>query len=356
MTLADSLQGQLRLLELETGLRQTAEFIVGCLDPHGWLDEDVESLAALLGCSGARIEEGLRLVQGLDPAGVGARDLSECLRLQLTRAGEEEGSLCLRIVDTELEDLARSRFSAIARKLGESPQAVRAACRRIQGLRPRPGMGFSTGGAAAYVIPDVGVIRREEGLEAAMNESSLPALRLNGYYRKLLKETDDSEVKGYLSGKLRQAKSVIRSVEQRRSTLLRCTQCILELQEDFFSPEGGRLRPLTLSDVAERVGVHPSTVSRAIRDKYLQCGKGVYPLRSFFSRELGAGNGKGASSDFAHSLLRRLIGEEDKRAPLSDQKLCERMAAHGCPISRRTVAKYRSELSIPGAAGRRQDG
>ena len=176
----------------------------------------------------------------------------------------------------------------------------------------------------------------------------------------MLKSTEDNEVKDYLMGKVRQAKWVVHSIEQRRSTLLRCAECILELQEEFFRRGPGHLKPMCLADIAQKVGVHESTVSRTVRDKYLQCASGVYPLSYFFSRSLGApaarpGTEENASSpDFAKALLKKLIGGEDKHKPLSDQKLCERMAREGCELSRRTVAKYRDELGIPSTTGRKQ--
>ena len=170
-------------------------------------------------------------------------------------------------------------------------------------------------------------------------------------------DSEDKEVKDYLTDKVRQAKWVVHSIEQRRSTLLQCAQHILELQEDFFRRGPGHLRPMSLADVAQRVGVHESTVSRTVKDKYLQCASGVYPLSYFFSRSLGnasGASGEAASPDAAKALLKKLIAGEDKRKPLSDQKLCELMEREGCTLSRRTVAKYRDELNIPSTTGRRQ--
>ena len=188
--------------------------------------------------------------------------------------------------------------------------------------------------------------------EVYPNDQCFPELSLSAYYTRMLRECGEQEVQNYLSDKVRQAKWVIRSIEQRRSTLLSCAKCILKLQEAFFRQGPGHLLPLALSDVAEVVGVHESTVSRAVKDKYLQCNKGLCPLSYFFSRKLGEG-GEGMSSDTAKALLRRLIDEEDKHKPLSDQRLCELMTEEGCQISRPTVAKYREELNIPCTSGRK---
>lgn len=194
--------------------------------------------------------------------------------------------------------------------------------------------------------------------ELLTNDYFFPTLNISSYYSRMLKDSDDAEVKDYLMGKVRQAKWVVRSIEQRRSTLLQCAECLLALQEDFFRHGPGHLRPMSLADIAQKLGVHESTVSRTIRDKYIQCASGVYPLSYFFSRSLGSARvkamGEAVSPDSAKTLLKKLIAEEDKRKPLSDQKLCELMAREGCELSRRTVAKYRDELNIPSTAGRRQ--
>ncbi len=181
---------------------------------------------------------------------------------------------------------------------------------------------------------------------------------MSSYYCRMLRDSKDDEVKDYLVNKVRQAKWVVRSIEQRRSTLMQCAEVMLDLQEDFFRHGPGHLKPMSLADIAQRVGVHESTVSRTVKDKYLQCSSGVYPLSYFFSRSLGGGvvggPGDASSPDTAKAMLKKLITEEDKHKPLSDQKLCELMAKDGCEISRRTVAKYRDELGIPSTTGRKQ--
>lgn len=349
---------QLRLLELEPSLFDAASFIIESLNQNGWLDDGVDELALSLGCPQERMEEALRVVQSLEPAGVAARNLAECLTLQLARRKEDSG-LALRIVDGWLDALAKNRWGVIARELGAEEEAVHAAAAQIRSLNPRPGTGFSNRENLIYINPDIVVVNFPDHFELLTNDYFFPSIHMSAYYQGLLKEGQDDEVKDYLSGKLRQAKWVVRSIEQRRSTLISCAQCILELQENFFRQGPGHLVPMSLADVASRLEVHESTVSRAIRDKYIQCSRGVYPLSYFFSRSLGtadAGGDGAVSTEAAKVLLRRLVTEEDKMRPLSDQKLCERMAAEGCALSRRTVAKYRDELGIPSAAGRREYG
>ncbi|WP_418271973.1 RNA polymerase factor sigma-54 [Intestinimonas sp.] len=350
---------QLEVMDLEPELLPVGRFLVESLNQNGWLDESVEDLAEELGKPVEEVEKALAAVQSLEPAGVGARNLSECLVLQLQRR-HEDSELAIRIARDYLDPLSKSRYGLIAKSLGVCQEEVRTACDLIRTLNPRPGGGFAARENLVYINPDLFVVNFPDHFELLTNDYFFPDLNISGYYCRMLKSTEDNEVKDYLMGKVRQAKWVVHSIEQRRSTLLRCAECILELQEEFFRRGPGHLKPMCLADLAQKVGVHESTVSRTVREKYLQCASGVYPLSYFFSRSLGApaarpGTEENASSpDFAKALLKKLICGEDKRKPLSDQKLCERMAREGCELSRRTVAKYRDELGIPSTTGRKQ--
>lgn len=350
---------QLEVMDLEPELLPVGRFLVESLNQNGWLDESVEDLAEELGKPVEEVEKALAAVQSLEPAGVGARNLSECLVLQLQRR-HEDSELAIRIARDYLDPLSKSRYGLIAKSLGVCQEEVRTACDLIRTLNPRPGGGFAARENLVYINPDLFVVNFPDHFELLTNDYFFPDLNISGYYCRMLKSTEDNEVKDYLMGKVRQAKWVVHSIEQRRSTLLRCAECILELQEEFFRRGPGHLKPMCLADIAQKVGVHESTVSRTVRDKYLQCASGVYPLSYFFSRSLGApaarpGTEENTSSpDFAKALLKKLIGGEDKHKPLSDKKLCERMAREGCELSRRTVAKYRDELGIPSTTGRKQ--
>ena len=347
---------QLRVLELEPQVMDAGVFLVESLNQNGWLDEPLEDLAADCGCSLAVMEQALAAVQSLEPAGVGARTLSECLKLQLVRRAPVD-ELAVRIVENYLDALSKSRYGLIARELKVTAEEVRASCDRIRALNPRPGTGFAARENLTYINPDIIVVSFPDHFELLSNDYYFPTLHISGYYTRLMKESDDGQVRDYLTDKMRQAKWMVKAIEQRRSTLMACAECILELQEAFFHKGPGHLVPLSLADVAGRIGVHESTVSRAVKDKYIQCSMGVYPLSYFFSRGLGASASAGeeaASPDAAKALLKKFIAGEDKKKPLSDQKLCELMAAQGCPLSRRTVAKYRDELHIPSTAGRKQ--
>ena len=348
---------QLRVLELEPQVMDAGVFLVESLNQNGWLDEPLEDLAADCGCSLAVMEQALAAVQSLEPAGVGARTLSECLKLQLVRRAPVD-ELAVRIVENYLDALSKSRYGLIARELKVTAEEVRASCDRIRALNPRPGTGFAARENLTYINPDIIVVSFPDHFELLSNDYYFPTLHISGYYTRLMKESDDGQVRDYLTDKMRQAKWMVKAIEQRRSTLMACAECILDLQEAFFHKGPGHLVPLSLADVAGRIGVHESTVSRAVKDKYIQCSMGVYPLSYFFSRGLGASVSAGEEPRLPtrplYVYLLKFIAGEDKKKPLSDQKLCELMAAQGCPLSRRTVAKYRDELHIPSTAGRKQ--
>lgn len=348
-TLLLHLSRQLERSQAPTLVLRGAQFLAACLDESGYLREEVENLAQAAGLPAAVLEEGLSLLQTLDPAGVGARDLSQCLELQLRRAGEEGTALA--VVQRGLERLARRQYRALAQELGVSQQEVLQAEARIRALDPRPGAAFAPREEPVYLVPDLVVLQGENGLEVHLQESHLPGLRLSGCYCDMYRNDPDPEVRRYLDGKIRQVQWAIQAVEQRRATLLRCAQALVRRQQAFFQSPGGSLSPLRLADIAAELSIHESTVSRAVQEKYLQCARGVYPLSFFFTREVGAGEGQSAH-EIKNQLL-RLIREEDKRRPCSDEKLRQLLAVGGYAVSRRTVAKYREELEIPSAAGRR---
>lgn len=347
---------QLELLDLEPELLEAGRFLVESLNQNGWLDEPLEDLAVQMEKPLDLAARALEIVQSLEPAGVGARTLSECLVLQLNR--REDSGLAIRIAQDYLDPLSKNRYGFIAKALGATQEQVYAACELIRSLNPRPGGGFAARENLIYINPDIFVVNFPDHFELLTNDYFFRTLNVSSYYCRMLRDSKDDEVKDYLVNKVRQAKWVVRSIEQRRSTLMQCAEVMLDLQEDFFRHGPGHLKPMSLADIAQRVGVHESTVSRTVKDKYLQCSSGVYPLSYFFSRSLGGGvvggPGDASSPDTAKAMLKKLITEEDKHKPLSDQKLCELMAKDGCEISRRTVAKYRDELGIPSTTGRKQ--
>jgi len=353
-TLYDYLFAQLQGLELTPEQTAAVHCIVESLNPAGLLDESLDVLAKAFHTNVRSLREALQIVQQLEPAGVGARSLIESLLLQLQRL-DEDTVLAERIVSDHLPLLAKNWYSQMARLLSVSGEEVRKACEQIRSLNPKPGSGFAVREQPHYIVPDLLVEVFPDRMELTSNDRYLPSLQISSYYKSLMAETQDDEVKEYLSGKLQQAQWVMKSIEQRRSTLLRCVECILNWQEPFFRSGTERLRPMKLSDIASRLEIHESTVSRAIKGKYLQCPWGVYPLSHFFMRSLGSASEEQAviTAESVKALLKEMISGEDKRKPFSDQKLCDWLVGKGCPISRRTVAKYRDELGIPPAGGRK---
>ena len=351
-TLFRFLSRQLYQLELDEDTAQTVRYLAACLDPDGYLRVPLEELAGDLGRPLAELEQCLSILRSLEPAGVGAENLSQCLELQLRRIHEEGPAL--EIVRHHLEPLAKRRYRAISSALGISVEEVQRAEELIRELEPRPGNLFEQSQQIQYILPDVFVDEGEEGLSIRLRSGERPPFRISGYYRNLLSESDDKTVRDYLTEKLHQADGVLRALAQRDRTMLRCAQAIVRNQEAFFREGEQTLLPMRLADVAAELELHESTVSRAVREKYLQCRRGVFPLSYFFSRSAAVQGQGRMGGRAARALLRRRVEQEDKGRPLSDQKLCQAMEELGCPISRRTVAKYREELGIPGTYGRKK--
>ncbi len=346
------LQSQLELRHLSSEERRILSYLIDCLDEDGYLRIPPEELAQELGVSTASVQAGLSLLQQLEPAGVGAGSLAECLKLQLIRRHASSASLL--IAENYLEELARFRDNAIAQALGISRQEVQEARDMIRELDPRPGSRFYSNTSVVYVRPDVYIAESDGIFSVRIVREEQPWFRINPYYQQLFQETEDAEVKHYLADKLRQIESLQFGIRQRESTLRRCTEAILLHQTEYFRSGSTALKPLSMTEVAEELGIHVSTVSRAVKNKYLQSSQGTVPLHYFFSQRATQSESTAFGSRAAMALLKELIDGEDKAHPLSDQKLCEAMAARSCEISRRTVAKYRDLMNIPGTAGRRR--
>lgn len=336
-------------------MARAVELLTECLDPNGWIPEDLAQLAEESRIPLPLLERALAQIQNVEPWGVGARNLQECLLLQLQHQRDVD-DLAAEIVRHFLPELAKSHYNGIAKALHTTQAQVRRAADQIRALNPRPGNGFARPESPGYIIPDILAVPEGEGYELQLCRGILPRLNISNYYLELRKNSTDPSLTEYLDQKVQQAKWAVSAITQRQETMLKCMEAIMALQPHYFQPTPGPLCPMTLADVAERVGVHESTVSRAIRGKYLQCPDGILPLSFFFSQsafQSGAG-AEAVSAAEAKRLLRELLMSEDTAKPYSDQQLCERMGQEGCPISRRTVAKYRSELGYPPATGRKR--
>ena len=351
-TLFRFISRQLYPLDLPESDEQAVRYLAACLDDDGYLRISLEELAGSSGFCLEQLQHCLEILCSLEPAGIGAKDLSQCLTIQLKRIHYEGPALD--IVQNHLEQLAKRHYKAIATDLNITIPAVQAAERTIRELDPRPGAVFQRPEQPPYILPDIFVDEADGQFQLRTRRGERPPFHINKYYVDLLEQTDDREVREYLTEKLHQAEDVLYAVNQRENTLLSCAKAILNFQKAFFEEGPQALLPLRMMDVAQELGIHESTVSRAVREKYIQCKQGVYPLSYFFSRPATGEKLTELGGSAARSLMQKLIREEDKEHPLSDQKLSELMAEMACPISRRTVTKYREALSIPTASARKQ--
>lgn len=341
---------QLERRHLAKPLLALTKYMAELVDEDGYLlQEDLDGLQELK-LPQQLIDQALEVIQSLDPAGVGARDLSECLLLQLSRRRDIAPAV-REIAAHFLPELGRKHYGAISRALGITISEIQAAEKIIAGLEPHPGQAFQPSEPAVYVRPDVFVVELDGELRIVLNEYYLPRVSINSYYARLLKESGEQDTKEYLQKKMQQAKWLLHSLERRGSTLRRCAEAVLEAQHSFFAGETTELAPVKLTGLAERLGIHPSTLSRAVRGKYLQCRQGTYPMRYFFSRPVSE---QGPSRQAVKQKLLHLVKDEDPRHPYSDQTLCQLLADQGVLVARRTVAKYRIELGIGSSTARRR--
>ena len=350
-TLFRFLSRQLYTMDLEEELADAVRYLASSLDERGYLAAPMAELAQSSRIPLPRLKRALEILQGLEPAGVGAESLSQCLELQLLRIRERGPALT--IVRSYLPALAKRHYSSIAAKMNISVDQVKQAEAIIRELEPRPGAIFEQAEQTPYILPDIFVEEQGGHYTAQLRKPGRQYFQINKYYRSLLLSSQDPQVTEYLKDKLQQAESVRQAVSQRESTLLRCAQAIVDAQAGFFRCGPQALLPMRLADVAETLGLHESTISRAVRGKYIQCVQGAYPLKYFFSRSVTAETGGAQIGGTAVRLkLKQLIDQEDHQKPLSDQKLAALLTQAGCPISRRTVAKYRGEMNLPDRAGR----
>ena len=348
-SLSSFLCDQLERKRLSKPLLALSKYLAEMVDEDGYLaQEDLDGLAEMK-IPQAMVDQALDLLQSLEPAGVGARDLSECLVLQLSRQ-EKAVPYAMDIAARFLTELSRKHYGPISKALGITVPEIQAAEKAIAALEPHPGRAFQPAEPTVYARPDVFIVELEGELRVMLNEYYLPRISINGYYSDLARESDDPEARTYLKEKLRQTKWLLESLERRGSTLRRCAQAVLDTQRAFFEGRTTELAPMSLSSLAGILELHSSTVSRAVRDKFLQCRQGTYPLRYFFSRSVGQ---QGISRQAVKQRLMLHLKDEDPAHPLSDQTLCKLLEQEGIPLARRTVAKYRSELGIGSSTARR---
>ncbi|MDO5491132.1 MAG: RNA polymerase factor sigma-54 [Bacillota bacterium] len=353
-TLPEHLLFQLQFMAPGEELSYIGRYIIESLDENGYMTLTVPEIAEAASAKEYRVKQAVEIIQKMDPAGVGASDLPECLLIQLRNVDLLTPPLET-MVREHLSDLADNRLGVIAKAMGITPEEVQQMGDVIRTLEPKPGRQFASGGETRYIIPDVIVEKAEDSYSIEINAASTPRLKVSPYYRNLLQQADeDKQLSDYLSDRVNSALWLIRSIDQRKRTIYHVAEAIVDFQRDFFDRGGKYMRTLTLRDVAERIGVHESTVSRSINGKYLQCCQGIFELKHFFSAGVTGGQGEGVSSRSIKEYIREIVDCEDPKKPCSDQAMVSMLAEKGFTISRRTVAKYRDELGILSSSKRKR--
>jgi len=350
-TLADALLAQSAGFSKKD--QSIAACIIGNLNADGYLYASSAEMAPTLGVNEQTVEEVIAKIQQLDPPGVAARDLKECLLLQLERKGKEN-SLASRIVKHYLSELGLHHYEEIAAALRVSLEEVLQAHKLIAALEPHPGRAYGPIDNPE-VIPDVIVFAEDNDFIVRLNEEALPRLRLNDQYKEILStEVENQELHDYLREKIRQGKQFLTHIDQRQKTLLAVAREIIKRQHAFF--QTGELTPLTMAEVAETLGLHPTTISRAVAGKYMETPRGLFPLKYFFTAGLSKRDGNSVSNETIRQALQQLINQENKQHPLSDQEIADQLQAQGVSVARRTIANYREQLKILPKKLRRQRG
>ncbi len=344
-SLEDHLMWQLRMSNLDEAEQRIAATIIYNLSEDGYLETPIEELAAQLETDPARVEQVLKRVQSFDPPGVAARDLRECLYRQLANHGMEE-SLAARIVLQHLDLLEKHRYAEIAKALGVSLELVNEAAKAISSLEPKPGRDYG-GQEPTYIVPDVLIQKVGDDFVVTLNESAVPRLRLANYYQRVLHDgTVGAETREYLQERLRSARWLVKSIYQRQQTIFKVANSIVKFQRAFFEHGVSHLKPLVLKDVAEDIGMHESTISRATANKYAHTPQGIFELKFFFTSGVKASDGEGISAETVKEKIRAMVASEAQGDPLSDQAIADMLRAGQINIARRTVAKYRQALGI----------
>jgi RNA polymerase sigma-54 factor len=342
-SLTDHLDEQLRFSTEDALVRRIGTEIIGNLDEDGYLRAELTEIATRCETTVEEVEKVLALVQAFDPPGVAARSIQECLLIQL-KSDPNPDPVSVEIIEEHFDELSRRRYPDIARSLKLPLDRIMESVEEIMGLEPKPGRRFG-GSDSRYIVPDVVVHKMGNEYVVVLNEDGIPRLRVNALYRSLLRNSGD-EARAYVEQKLRSAVWLIKSVDQRQRTLRKVTQSIVKFQRDFLDKGLPCLRPLSLRDVGEDIGMHESTISRVTTNKYVETPQGLFELKFFFHSGIASGDGEMVSSVSVKKMIQDLLANEDPAKPLSDQEVAQILKGRGLTIARRTVAKYREELGI----------
>ena len=344
-SLQEEILEQVRMSDIPEENRPIAELIIGNIDDYGYLKASVDELAFSTNIPADRIESVLKTIQTFHPPGVAARNLRECLMLQLQRAGKQE-SVEYRIIRDHMDALGKRKFPDIARGLGLSVEQVQEAAGRIAHLEPRPGREYLPD-SSQYIVPEVFVYKSGEEYVVTINNEQVPHLRISNTYKDLMSQAESSEeVREYIRDKIRAGKFLIKSLHQRQQTILNIAKEIVKRQREFLDKGVAFLKPMTMVQVAEAVGVHETTVSRAVSNKFIETPQGIFEMKYFFTSGIQTANGEGMSNTSVKDMIAEIFKAEEPSKPLSDQEVVKMLQAKGLVIARRTVAKYRSELNL----------
>ena len=354
ITLHEHLLFQFQFASAKRSCRNMGRYIIESLDENGYMTLSREEIANQFNAPLEKVGEVIDIIHGFDPPGIGAKDLKECLIIQLEHLNKLD-ELTKEIINNHLEDLAANRLCVIAKALGRSVQEIQEIGDIIRKLEPKPGRQFASQTAVRYIVPDILLEKVEDDYVVTINESSTPRLMVSSYYEKLLAESEkDANLSKYLTNRLNSALWLIKSIEQRKQTIYNVVKAVVKYQKKFFDHGPKHLKTLTLRQIAEEVGIHESTVSRSINGKYMQTPRGVFEIKYFFTGGIPDGSGEGISSNSVKAFIKEIIKNEDHKFPSSDQDIAIMLEQRGINISRRTVAKYRDEMNILSSSKRKR--
>lgn len=353
-TLSEDLKEQLSYLNVTKSILSVCYYIIENLDEKGYLSISTEDIADALKTPLETVNKALEIVQSLDPVGIGARSLNECLKIQLKKLNITDEKI-YSIVENYLEDVGANRFGRIAEELNIDVKVAQKYGDMIKRLEPKPARGYFTGETTGYIIPDAFIKKIDGEYHILLNQEVTPKLKINTMYKDIIKNENDSEALDYVKNKINSAMFLIKSVEHRKSTIYSVLETILKLQQDYFDFGKEYLRPMNLKEIATEIGMHESTVSRAVREKYIATERGVVKLKDLFTTGISSStNYENVSVLKIKDMIKSIVAEENKSKPASDQNICDELNRHGMNISRRTVAKYREEIGIKASSKRKR--
>ncbi|GAA0744611.1 RNA polymerase factor sigma-54 [Clostridium oceanicum] len=354
-SLKEYLQEQIIDLNENKNMKAVCFYVIENIDRRGYLEVKDDDISNELKVPLSYIKKAITIIQSLEPDGICARNLEECLRIQLIKRGIEDKNLFY-IIDSSLNLVAENKYNVIAKELGINIKKAQEYGDIIKTLQPKPSRGFYTGEEVNYIVPDAYIRKIDKDYYIIMNDNLLPKLTVNKMYKELILKEDDKEAVSYVKEKLDKALFLIKSIQNRKSTVYRVLEKILEIQKDYFDYGIEYLKPMTLKEIADSLEMHESTISRAIRDKYIYTNKGTILIKSLFTTGITSNNvtGQDISVQLIKKKIKEYIEDEDKKKPLSDQKIADKLKDKDIKISRRTVAKYREEMKIQSSKCRKR--